>query len=149
MMMMMVLLVLGRVRGTFGLRGGLLVLGCLLLSLRPGLGLFHLLALRTRSQDLAHLEVGVAQGLKGEDRRGTQMVVTVDILLAMFSRTLKMTSDVLRRLGLAYLYSVGSFFGVPLQQVPHQDDGLIAGIWYEGLQRGGHTLGEAEVHGRG
>lgn len=75
-MMMIMLLVLGGVRGTFGLGGGLLVLGGLLLSLRPGLDLFHLLALRTRSQDLAHLEVGVAQGLKGEDRGGTQMVAT-------------------------------------------------------------------------
>lgn len=67
---MMMMLVLGRVCGTFGLRGGLLVLGGLLLGLRPGLDLFHLLALRTRSQDLAHLEVRVAQGLKGEGRRG-------------------------------------------------------------------------------
>lgn len=143
------MLILDRVRGTFGLRGGLLALGSLLLSLWPGLDLFHLLALRTRSQDLSHLEVGVAQGLKGEDRRGTQMVVIVNFLIVMFSCTPKMTSNILRRLGLAYLDGVGSFFGVPLQQVLHQDDGLIAGIWDEGLQRGRHTLGEAEVHGRG
>lgn len=77
------------------------------------------------------------------------MVVIVNFLIVMFSRTPKMTSNTLRRLGLAYLDSVGSFFGVPLQQVLHQDDGLIAGIRDEGLQRGRHTLGEAEVHGRG
>lgn len=49
---------------------------------------------------------------------------------------------------LPHLYSSGSFFGVPLQQVPHQYDGLVAGIWDEGLQVGGHTLGEAKVHSR-
>lgn len=48
---------------------------------------------------------------------------------------------------LGYLDGGGSFFGVPLQQVLHQGDGLVAGVGDEGFQRGRHALGEAEVHG--
>lgn len=45
-----------------------------------------------------------------------------------------------------HLDSSGSFLGVPLQQVPHQGDSLVAGIWNKCLQVGGHTLGKAKVH---
>lgn len=50
---------------------------------------------------------------------------------------------------LDYLDGGGSFFGVPLQQVLHQGDGLVAGVGDEGFQGGRHALGEAEIHGRG
>lgn len=48
-----------------------------------------------------------------------------------------------------YLHGRGSFLRVPHEQVLHQGDGLCAGVGDEGLQVGGHTLREAEVHGRG
>lgn len=48
---------------------------------------------------------------------------------------------------LDYLHGGGSFFGVPLQHVLHQGDGLVAGVGNESFQRGRHALGEAEVHG--
>lgn len=47
-----------------------------------------------------------------------------------------------------YLHGRGSFFGVPLQQVPHQGNGLIAGMRDEGLQVGWNALGKPKVHGR-
>lgn len=46
-----------------------------------------------------------------------------------------------------YLHGRGSFLRVPHEQVLHQGDGLCAGVGDEGLQVGGHTLREAEVHG--
>ena len=77
MMMMMLLLLLLLLlmifnwgRGAFGLGGRLLGislgLGGLLLGRWPGLDFFHLLALRTRPQHLAYLEVRVTQGLARE-----------------------------------------------------------------------------------
>lgn len=47
-----------------------------------------------------------------------------------------------------YLHSRGSFLGVPLQQVPHQGNGLITGMRDEGLQVSRNALGKAKIHSR-
>lgn len=54
----------------------------------------------------------------------------------------------LYQLNLVYLHCIGSFFGVPLQQLLHQGNGLVTGMRDEGLQVGWDALGEAKIHSR-